>query len=205
MKRVSSLITDSMFIVLAVYFVCNYARMLFVFPHSAIFFFVYQTFFFTYQILALGLFLTRNRLVDSSPRIVDYFYTFVALATPMFFRPVLTIHYSILGGLFVVAGAVLVIGSFLSLNRSFGIAPENRGIKETGMYRLLRHPMYSGYLLAETGFVISNFSAFNVTILITAAIFLVLRLQAEERLLTEDKSYRTYSQQTRWKLIPYVL
>jgi protein-S-isoprenylcysteine O-methyltransferase Ste14 len=97
-----------------------------------------------------------------------------------------------------------VISAFFSLNRSFGIAPENQGTKKTGMYRLLRHPMYSGYLLTETGFVLSNFSAFNVSILFTAAIFLVLRLLAEERLLIEDKAYQTYSQQTRWKLIPYV-
>jgi protein-S-isoprenylcysteine O-methyltransferase Ste14 len=123
----------------------------------------------------------------------------------MFFRPVPRIGGSIVGEFLESVGAVLVMGAFLSLNRSFGIAPENRGIKTRGMYRLVRHPMYLGYFLAEAGFVISNFSFFNACILATATFFAVLRLHAEERLLREDQSYAMYAQKTPWKLIPFVL
>ncbi len=92
----------------------------------------------------------------------------------------------------------------MSLNRSFGIAPENRGIKTKGVYRIVRHPMYSGYLLTETGFVLSNFSLYNVLILAAAALFLVLRLMAEERFLKEDPAYLTYAHKTPWKLLPFI-
>lgn len=202
-NRVMPLLTDLIFIVLAIYFVFTYMRSLLTLPQP-LFFSIYQTFFLVYQFMALALFLTRKKAVAVSPKIADYVYTVVALGSPMFFRPVFGVGTSIVGEGLEFAGAVLVLGGFLSLNRSFGIAPENRGIKTTGMYRIVRHPMYSGYLLAETGFVLNNFSFFNVFILATAALFLVLRLQAEERLLREDPAYRTYARKTPWKLAPFV-
>jgi protein-S-isoprenylcysteine O-methyltransferase Ste14 len=168
------------------------------------FFPVYQTLFLIFQLMALVLFLARSRAVVFSSRIVDYVYTLAALGSPMFFRPLFGMGASLVGESLVFAGAVLVIGGFLSLNRSFGIAPENRGIKTTGMYRIVRHPMYLGYLLAETGFVLNNLSFYNVFILATAAFFLLLRLQAEERLLGEDPAYQAYAQRTAWKLVPLV-
>jgi len=97
-----------------------------------------------------------------------------------------------------------VIGAYLSLNRSFGIAPENRGIKTSGIYRLVRHPMYLGYVLTETGFVISNLSSLNLIMLVTVTIILVLRLNSEERLLREDHAYQEYAERTPWRLFPFV-
>jgi hypothetical protein len=40
-----------------------------------------------------------------------------------------------------------------------------------------------GYILAEVGFVFNNFSIFNLVILTVSALFLLLRLRAEEHLL----------------------
>jgi len=103
-----------------------------------------------------------------------------------------------------VAGGFFVLGAFLSLNRSFGIAPENRGVKTMGFYRFIRHPMYFGYVLAEMGFVLNNFSYYNLTVLSLAISFMMLRLQAEERVLRKDREYLKYAQKTRWKLIPLI-
>jgi protein-S-isoprenylcysteine O-methyltransferase Ste14 len=102
------------------------------------------------------------------------------------------------------AGAVVVLGALSSLNRSFGVAPENRGIKTRGLYRVVRHPMYLGYVLIYSGFVLGNVSWFNAFVLSATTLFLLMRLQAEERLLREDARYRTYAEETRWKLVPYV-
>jgi protein-S-isoprenylcysteine O-methyltransferase Ste14 len=204
-NRPLPLLTDSIFIVLALYFVFIYTRSIFVFPQlQTSSFLVYQTLFLLFQLVALGLFLARKEAVLFSSKIVDYVYTLVALGSPMFFQPVFGVGVSIVGESLEFAGAILVIGGFLSLNRSFGIAPENRGIKTKGMYRIVRHPMYSGYILTETGFVLNNLSLFNVIILATVIFFLVLRLQAEERLLREDSAYQAYAQKTSWKLIPFV-
>jgi len=92
----------------------------------------------------------------------------------------------------------------LSLNRSFGIAPENRGVKTKSLYGFVRHPMYSGYLLTETGFVLGNFSTYNALVLAAAGLFLVLRLMAEERFLKRDPVYESYMKKTPWKLVPLI-
>ena len=42
---------------------------------------------------------------------------------------------------------LLVEDGKLSLGRSFGLMPANRGVVSTGMYRLVRHPIYLGYLV----------------------------------------------------------
>ena len=201
--RLLPLLTDSVFVVLALYFLVIYARsFFFVQPHP--FFLIYQTFFLGYQLIALAFFVTRKNLVVFSSKVTDYVYTLAALGSPMLFRPVAGSSGTLVGEFLEVAGAVLTFGAFLSLNNSFGIAPENRGIKTKGTYRIVRHPMYSGYLLTETGFVLNNFSPFNLLILATSGFFLVLRLQAEERLLKEDPAYRAYARRTLWRLVPFL-
>lgn len=197
-------LTDSVFVVLALYFVVVYSRTFFVFLQVQPIFLIDQTFFLLFQLMALGLLLTRRNAVDASSKITDYVYALAALGSPMLFRPVFGIRSSILGELLEFVGAVLVIGAFLSLNRSFGIGPENRGIKTTGIYGIVRHPMYTGYLLTETGFVLRNFSFLNVIVLATAVFFLGLRIRAEERFLVKEPAYQAYAQRTPWKLVPFI-
>lgn len=200
--RVLPLLTDSIFVTIAFYFLVVYARSFFYNLQLQPSFLLYQTFFLIYQVTALALLLFRRSMVVFSPRVSDYVYTLVALVSPMFFRPVVGWSGSLVGDLLVFVGAVMTVGAVLSLNNSFGIGPENRGIKTNGAYRIVRHPMYSGYFLTEVGFVLNNLSLFNLLILVIASFFLVLRLQGEERLLKEDKTYQAYAQKTRWKLLP---
>jgi len=204
-NRLFPLLTDSIFIVLALYFVVTYTRSLWMpLQQQTLLFLVRQTFFLLVQLMALALFLVRKRAVDFSSKIRDYVWTLLALGLPMLLRPVLGFGPAIVGVSLELIGIVLVLGAFVSLNRSFGIAPENREIKTKGVYRIVRHPMYSGYLLTETGFVLSNISLYNVLILAAAALFLVLRLMAEERFLKGDPTYLTYAHKTPWKLLPFV-
>jgi len=58
--------------------------------------------------------------------------------------------------------------------------------------------------LAEGGFLVSNFSTFNLIVLAISVLFLLLRLRAEERLLGQDRTYRDYSKRTPWKLVPFL-
>lgn len=204
-KRLLPLLTDSVFIVLAIYFVANYTHSLLEFPpNQMLLFFVYQTFFLIFQLMALTLFMVRKNAAVFSSKVEDYVCTLLALGLPMLLRPAFGIGASIVGISLELVGAVVVLGAFLSLNRSFGIAPENRGIKTKGLYRIVRHPMYSGYLLTETGFVLGNFSVYNVPIFAAAGLFLVFRLMAEERFLRGDQAYEAYMQKTQWKLFPFV-
>ena len=90
----------------------------------------------------------------------------------------------------------------LILRRSFGITPANRGVKITGAYRFMRHPMYAGYLLVHIGVLAVMFSPYNLAIYAIGWTAQILRLLAEERLLGQDSAYRDYMAQVRWRLIP---
>jgi protein-S-isoprenylcysteine O-methyltransferase Ste14 len=92
----------------------------------------------------------------------------------------------------------------LFLRRSFGIAPANRGIKVSGPYRYVRHPMYASYLVVHVGLFLLMPSWLNLTIYAIGWWAQVLRLLAEERLLAADPAYRDYMAQVRWRLIPGV-
>lgn len=199
------ILTDSIFIVLALYFVVSYAHSLLTFPsNQTSLFFAYQTFFLVFQLLALALFLVRRNTDGFSLKVEDYACTVLSLALPMFLQPVSGVSASIPGLLLELIGAVVVLAGFLSLNRSFGIAPENRGVKTKGLYGFIRHPMYAGYLLTETGFVLGNFSTYNALVLAATGLFLVLRLMAEERFLKRDPVYESYMKKTPWKLVPLI-
>ena len=197
-ERPLAFLTDACFVVLALYFIYTYVR----------FFNTYQQpqtiFFFIYQLTALTLLLIRKSAVAFSSKPMDYVYALVGLGSPLLFRPIAGYASSVMGIFLEVMGGFFVLGAFLSLNRSFGIAPENRGVKTMGFYRIIRHPMYFGYVLAEIGFVINNFSYYNVTVFALAISFTMLRLQAEERVLRKDPEYLEYAKKARWKLIPLI-
>ena len=101
-------------------------------------------------------------------------------------------------------GLLIVIGGKLSLGRSFGLMPANRGIVSTGLYRIVRHPIYMGYLLSHVAFVAANPTLWNVALLVTADIALLARAVCEEATLARDQDYRTYQQLVRWRVLPGV-
>ena len=109
-----------------------------------------------------------------------------------------------------IAVALIVIGNSyqllakLFLRRSFGVAPANRGIKIDGPYRLMRHPMYAGYLVIHIGNLILFPLWANVVLYGASWAAQILRLLAEERLLSQDPAYRAYMEKVRWRLIPGV-
>ncbi len=99
-------------------------------------------------------------------------------------------------------GNVVQISGKLFLRRSFGIAPANRGIKRDGLYRFVRHPIYAGYLFTHIGILMIMPSLVNLVIYAIGWWAQILRIQAEEALLTQDPDYCDYQAQTRWRLIP---
>lgn len=101
-----------------------------------------------------------------------------------------------------VAGLAIVIAGKVTLGRSFGLMPANRGIVSSGVYRLVRHPIYMGYLLTHVAFLAANPSVWNITALVAADAALLARAICEEATLARDERYRTYQQQVRWRVCP---
>jgi len=196
-------LTDLIFVCISAYLVLNYVRTILVSAQSSIPW-IRDAFYLTYLLIALALLAIRNRANAFTARRIEYAYTIIGFCAPLLFQPAPSIGPLLVAGSLEVAGLLLVVAAFLSLNRSFGLAPENRGIKTNGAYGIVRHPMYLGYLLAEAGFVFDNFSSYNLIIFSISALFLVLRLRAEERLLQTDTAYRKYAKKVRWRLLPMV-
>lgn len=101
-----------------------------------------------------------------------------------------------------VVGLAIVIAGKVTLGRSFGLMPANRGIVSSGVYRLVRHPIYMGYLLTHVAFLAANPSVWNITALVAADAALLARAICEEATLARDERYRTYQQQVRWRVCP---
>jgi protein-S-isoprenylcysteine O-methyltransferase Ste14 len=103
-----------------------------------------------------------------------------------------------------VLGLTLVIAGKMVLGRSFGIAPANRGVVVRGPYLLMRHPIYTGYLITHAGFLMAHPTAWNALILLVADLALVIRALYEERILVQDEQYREYCSRVAWHLVPGV-
>ena len=90
------------------------------------------------------------------------------------------------------------------LGRSFGIVAALRRVKTSGVYGLVRHPIYAAYLLTCTGYVLENMSAQNVALLALSTAGQLARIAEEERVLVGDPDYRAYRLRVRYRLIPFV-
>jgi len=119
-----------------------------------------------------------------------------AHVTPLLSQPI-TVAVSVIGLGIVIAGKV-------TLGRSFGLMPANRGVVSSGVYRLVRHPIYLGYLITHVAFLFATPSPWNVAILMVGDIALLLRAVCEEQTLAREARYREYQQSVRWRVCPGV-
>lgn len=81
----------------------------------------------------------------------------------------------------IIGGYALSTLALLELGRSFGVSPANRGRVASGVYRLMSHPMYIGYALAELGLVFLN--PWNWFLYVSASALYVARALFEFRIL----------------------
>jgi protein-S-isoprenylcysteine O-methyltransferase Ste14 len=106
--------------------------------------------------------------------------------------------------LFSLAGLLVVIFGKLSLGRSFGLMPANRGVVSTGLYRHVRHPIYLGYILTHVAFVAAQPTPWNLLVLAVSDMGLLMRAVCEEQTLARDETYREYLSRVRWRVLPGV-
>lgn len=117
--------------------------------------------------------------------------------------------FAIAGIVLFAAGLLLRWYSILQLGRFFtvdvAIAADHQ-LVESGPYRLVRHPSYTGALIAFAGFALSlgNWAAFLV-MLVPIFFAFVFRMNVEERALIAalGPRYLAYSRRTK-RLIPFI-
>ena len=111
------------------------------------------------------------------------------------------------GGVAVLAGVVLLLAAGAGLGRQLTPFPkpvDDGELRRTGVYGLVRHPMYGGALLAMLGWALLS-SPLALVPLAVAAVFLDAKRRREEAwLVTEYAGYADYRQEVRRQFIPFV-
>jgi protein-S-isoprenylcysteine O-methyltransferase Ste14 len=114
---------------------------------------------------------------------------------------------SVLGDVLIVLG--LVAGMLVVVQNSYAAATvrveEGQTVASSGLYGLVRHPMYAANVVLMVGIPLALGSYWGLLLIIPAQLVLVLRILDEEKLLTQELGgYRDYKQRVRYRLLPYV-
>ncbi len=76
-------------------------------------------------------------------------------------------------------------------------------VVSTGVYGLVRHPMYTGNVIMMVGIPIALGSYWGLVFVVPGLIVLASRIRDEEKLLQKDlDGYREYTQKVRYRLLP---
>ena len=146
----------------------------------------------------------RAMFIDTSPRAAMV--TVVSLVGPWALRVAedSALAPDIITSVITASGLLIVVISKVTLGRSFGLVPANRGVVIRGPYGFVRHPMYMGYVLSHIGFFLAQATVWNAAAIIVGDGTLIVRALMEERLLHRDATYASYCQRVTWHLVPGV-
>ena len=82
---------------------------------------------------------------------------------------------------------------------------DNQQVVDTGLYCIVRHPMYSATLILFLTMPLVLASPWSFIIMLLYVPIVVQRIQNEEMVLKQElKGYRDYMQRIRYRLIPFV-
>lgn len=159
------------------------------------------------ETLVVALVFFRKPAQVLSQRPTDWLLAFGATLSPTLVRPLIGEPHAFakFAALLMVAGILFQIVSKSMLGRRFGIVAANRGICASGPYRIVRHPIYMGYLMTHIGFLCLAPTWWNLAMYALTYSLMIPRIFAEERLLRRDPEYVAYCQRVRSRLIPGLL
>lgn len=114
----------------------------------------------------------------------------------------------------VIVGAVVFLAAYVLyaevlrentyLSRTIEVQ-ENQKVIDTGLYGIVRHPMYSVTLLLFLSMPIVLGSVYSFLIFLAYPLIIAKRIKSEEEFLEKELSgYREYKQKVKYRLIPFV-
>ena len=198
-RRRLSMVQDATLVVIAAFFVYAHGARVFDGEWTGVIFAAEQS-------LLVGMFLFRRRSRATSTSPADWVVATVGGWLPLALRPAsVGIGELAAAGVVIQAiGGCFTIVAFAYLGRSFGVVAANRGLKERGPYRVVRHPIYATHMVTASGFLLANPSAVNLVIFAVVMAAQIARIRAEERLLTATTTYAAYKARVPWRLVPGV-
>lgn len=112
------------------------------------------------------------------------------------------------GRIIAAAGPLVIIWASINLGRSISPfpTPKEKGVLITdGIFKFIRHPIYSGFLLLLVGISISTGSLSRIVITLLAMIFFSIKASyEEEKLMKKYPEYFQYKERT-GKFIPKIV
>ena len=82
---------------------------------------------------------------------------------------------------------------------------ENQTVVDTGLYALVRHPMYMATVILFLAIPLILGSVFSFAIMLIYPFLIAKRIKNEEELLEKElKGYKEYKEKVKYKLIPFV-
>jgi protein-S-isoprenylcysteine O-methyltransferase Ste14 len=114
---------------------------------------------------------------------------------------------SLLGDILVLAGVgisfmVIIQNSYAAANIT---VEADQKVVSTGLYGLVRHPMYVGMLIFQAGTPLALGSYWGLLVLVLAVVVFAFRILDEERFLEQDlDGYADYTREVQYRLVPYV-
>ena len=106
------------------------------------------------------------------------------------------------GLILVTAAAALSLTSLVTIGKCFGVRPALRDLITRGPYRLVRHPMYLSYIIADIGYNFEEWNFVTLLLVLVGWISLLYRIRIEEKMLSNDVRWITYTSSVRYRLIP---
>lgn len=114
----------------------------------------------------------------------------------------------VIGAALLGAGACIIAIASRQLGGSLSpsVSPTQDGkLITTGIYSIVRHPMYSGVIIMAIGWSILWGSLLSLVFSIVLAVFFTFKAKKEEKLLSEKyRDYAAYQAQVKKKIIPYI-
>ncbi|MDR5591013.1 isoprenylcysteine carboxylmethyltransferase family protein [Christiangramia sp. SM2212] len=99
-----------------------------------------------------------------------------------------------------IIGLIIFILAILQLNKNLSPFPtpnSDSELVQTGLYKFVRHPIYTGILVGCSGFAIYSESIYRLIIALFLYVLFLLKTNYEERLLQQKfEEYGNYKQKT---------
>lgn len=139
--------------------------------------------------------------------------TVLSLAAPLLLAPMIARPLpAIVGAGFAVAlgGVAVRLVAMMTLRSRYRLTPQRQSsdhyLVTRGPYALVRHPGYGGILLALAGMALTAAGPVALVFVAPVAVFCVLRIAGEERLLREEfgTDFSDYCGAVRWRLVPWL-
>ena len=162
-----------------------------------------------FYILLIALFFTRSEAKATSRSLLARTLAYAGTFTPFLLSftkgPNTGITTTLISISIMTCGMLFCLYSLKTLGRSFGIMPQARSLVRRGPYRLIRHPLYVGEIVAFGGAILTGFTITKLGIFLLLIALQSYRAFQGEKVLEETiPAYSVYKSATK-RFIPGVI